>query len=120
MNGRSGMKPSDCFAASGSVARSWPLTTMRPDVGFSRPAIIRSVVVLPAPFGPRKPWISPALTSSGTPSTAVQQPGDHPERRRLAGPIGPREAVDLAGLNVERSAVDGGEAAVLLDEIHGF
>ena len=35
------MKPSDAFAASGSVARSWPLTRMRPAVGFSSPAIIR-------------------------------------------------------------------------------
>jgi hypothetical protein len=61
------------------------LTTTRPEVGFSSPAIIRSVVVLPAPFGPRKPWISPAATSSVMPSTAVNVPycltrswiGDH-------------------------------------------
>src|SRR5712671_2797011 len=74
MNGRSGMKPSDAFAASASVATSWPLTTMRPDVGFSSPAIMRMVVVLPAPFGPRKPWISPLDTSRLTPSTAVNDP----------------------------------------------
>ena len=55
MKGLSGMKPSDIFAASASVARSCPLTTMRPAVGLSRPAIMRMVVVLPAPFGPRKP-----------------------------------------------------------------
>jgi hypothetical protein len=47
---------------------------MRPDVGFSSPAIMRSVVVLPAPFGPRKPWISPGRTSKLTPSTAVKRP----------------------------------------------
>src|SRR5947207_12706147 len=74
MNGRSGMKPSDALALSGSVARSWPFTRMRPEVGLSRPAIILSVVVLPAPLGPRKPWISPGATSRLTPSTAVNEP----------------------------------------------
>src|SRR5947207_14158891 len=74
MNGRSGMKPSDALALSGSVARSWPFTRMRPEVGLSRPAMIRIVVVLPAPFGPRKPWISPGATSRLTPSTAVKAP----------------------------------------------
>src|SRR6516162_10088141 len=74
MYGRSGMNPRDAFAASGSRDVSCPLTAMHPDVGFSRPAIIRKVVVLPAPLGPRKPWISPAFTSSDTPSTAVNVP----------------------------------------------
>jgi hypothetical protein len=58
----------------GSRARSWLLTRMRPEVGLRRPAIIRIVVVLPAPLGPRKPWISPGLTSRLTPSTAVKVP----------------------------------------------
>jgi len=51
--------------------RLLPFTVTLPEVGFSNPAIIRSVVVLPAPFGPRKPWISPGCTSRVTPSTAV-------------------------------------------------
>jgi hypothetical protein len=68
------MKPSDAFAASGSRSRSWPLTTMRPAVGFKSPAIMRMLVVLPAPFGPRKPWICPGATLSDTPSTAVKLP----------------------------------------------
>ena len=37
------MNPSDAFAASGLVARSWPFTTILPAVGFSSPAIIRMV-----------------------------------------------------------------------------
>ena len=45
-------------------------SSTRPEVGFSSPAIMRMVVVLPAPFGPRKPWISPGATSRLTPSTA--------------------------------------------------
>ena len=49
MNGRSGMKPS-ALRRFGSRSRSWLSTRMRPDVGFSSPAIIRIVVVLPAPF----------------------------------------------------------------------
>src|SRR5712691_3512165 len=74
MKGRSGMKPSEDLAASGSAARSWPLMVTRPLVGLSRPAIIRMVVVLPAPLGPRKPWISPGSTERLTPSTAVKEP----------------------------------------------
>jgi hypothetical protein len=35
-----------------------------PPVGYSRPASILSVVVLPAPFGPRKPTSSPGLDGS--------------------------------------------------------
>ena len=41
--------------ASGSVVTSWPATTARPAVGVSRVHSIRTVVVLPAPLGPRKP-----------------------------------------------------------------
>ena len=42
--------------------------------GRSRPAIMRIAVVLPAPFGPRKPWISPGATDRLTPSTALKEP----------------------------------------------
>src|SRR5258708_618665 len=38
------------------------------------PTIIRMVVVLPAPFGPRKPKTRPALTSKLRSSTAVKSP----------------------------------------------
>src|SRR6266850_3563844 len=74
MKGRSGMKPREAFASSGACARSWPLIVIRPLVGLSRPAMMRMVVVLPAPFGPRKPWISPGSTERLTPSTAVKEP----------------------------------------------
>jgi hypothetical protein len=49
-------------AAALSVAMSWPATSTRPDVAAVNPAIIRMLVVLPAPFGPRKPRISPSET----------------------------------------------------------
>jgi hypothetical protein len=45
-----------------------------PLVGCARPRIIRSVVVLPAPFGPRNPVTIPGSTSKLTPSTALTAP----------------------------------------------
>src|SRR2546430_15780669 len=48
----------------------WPSTRASPLVGYSRPESIFSVVVLPAPFGPRKPTTSPGSISNEIPSTA--------------------------------------------------
>ena len=39
-----------------------------------KPVIIRMVVVLPAPLGPRMPTISPSSMRKETPSTAVKSP----------------------------------------------
>src|SRR5262249_449141 len=47
-----------------------PPILMRPAEGCSRPAIQRSLVVLPPPHGPSTPPISPAGTGKLTPSTA--------------------------------------------------
>jgi hypothetical protein len=44
------------------------------DVAGVRPAMTRIAVVLPAPFGPRKPVTRPGLTSKETSSTAVNGP----------------------------------------------
>ena len=41
--------------------------------GDTQPTI-RIVLVLPAPFGPRKPKLSPAATSKSMASTAVNSP----------------------------------------------
>src|SRR6478672_3686466 len=54
----------------GSCSRSAPATVARPAVGVSSVVSIRRVVVLPAPFGPRKPTISPSSTVRSTPRTA--------------------------------------------------
>jgi hypothetical protein len=51
-----------------------PFTSTRPDVGASRPTIMRIVVDLPAPFGPRNPVTVPGRTVKLTPSTAVLDP----------------------------------------------
>ena len=45
-------------------------TVAEPAVGRSSVVSIRSVVVLPAPLGPRKPTTSPSSTLRSTPSTA--------------------------------------------------
>src|SRR5688572_6395136 len=47
---------------------------MRPPDGCSTPTIMRIVVVLPAPFGPRKPNSSPRLTCRSSGCTAVNLP----------------------------------------------
>ena len=53
------------------LATSKPATVAVPDVGLRRVVRMRRVVVLPAPFGPRKPTTSPSSTSRSTPSTAT-------------------------------------------------
>src|SRR5215470_978282 len=45
-----------------------------PPLGYSRPAIMRRVVVLPQPDGPSRQTTSPAATSRSTRSTAVRSP----------------------------------------------
>jgi hypothetical protein len=50
------------------------LTVAVPAVGRSRPRIIRIVVDLPAPFGPRKPVTRPGSTVKSMPSTAAFLP----------------------------------------------
>ncbi|OKI06796.1 hypothetical protein AMK13_15300 [Streptomyces sp. CB02056] len=57
-----------------SEAYGRPLTVARPAVGASRPRIIRRVVDLPEPFGPRKPVTRPGRTVKVSPSTARVPP----------------------------------------------
>ena len=47
-----------------------------PASGFISVYNMRSVVVLPAPFGPRRPVISPSRAVKLTPSTALTLPND--------------------------------------------
>src|SRR4029077_17906081 len=51
-----------------------PSIVTSPAVGASRPRIIRMVVDLPAPFGPRKPVTLPGFTSKDRLSTATVAP----------------------------------------------
>ena len=47
---------------------------MSPESGFRSPSIISSVVVFPAPLGPRMPNASPRATVRDPPSTATCDP----------------------------------------------
>ncbi len=51
-----------------------PKTVTEPAVGSERPRIMSIVVVLPAPFGPRKATISPGRMSRSIPRTAWTEP----------------------------------------------
>ena len=61
---------------SGRRERSYgcPLTSALPDVGRSSPRIMRIVVDLPAPLGPRKPVTTPGRTVNDRSSTATLSP----------------------------------------------
>jgi hypothetical protein len=60
--------------ASRSLVTSYPATAALPEVGVARVHRILIVVDLPAPFGPRKPNVSPGLTSKSMPRTASISP----------------------------------------------
>jgi len=51
-----------------------PSRVTLPESGLRSPSMISSVVVLPAPLGPRMPKNSPSSTSKDTPSTACVSP----------------------------------------------
>ncbi len=50
------------FSGSLRWSKCFPSMRTSPAVGWSRPSIIRIVVDLPAPFGPRNPVTIPGLT----------------------------------------------------------
>src|SRR5579875_194856 len=62
------------FTSMGCSITSKPQTRAVPPVGARKPAIIRMVVDLPAPLGPRKPSTSPRPTAKLTSSTATIGP----------------------------------------------
>ena len=53
---------------------SIPATVAEPESGANNVARIRTVVVLPAPFGPSTPSTVPSSTSSESPSSARTEP----------------------------------------------
>src|SRR3981081_3688857 len=64
------------FTAIGFSCTSRPHTETAPALGGMKPVIMRMVVDLPAPLGPRNPSTSPLPTSKETPSTARFGPKD--------------------------------------------
>ncbi len=68
------MYPTQRRASKESETTSWPAMVTVPAVGPRKPARTRSVVLLPAPLGPRKPTTSPLPISNDTSSTATCAP----------------------------------------------
>ena len=76
------------LAAGGSAHRSRPLIRIWPASGRSRPVIIDSEVVFPAPFGPTSPAKEPAAISRSIPATASFSPKLlRSPRTLIAGPL---------------------------------
>ena len=69
-----GTTPMTALAAGGSAHTSRPWTRTWPESGRSRPVIIDSDVVFPAPFGPTSPAKEPAAISRLIPATASFAP----------------------------------------------
>src|SRR3954447_23831308 len=63
-----------CLARAGLAMTSIPPTLADPLVGTTRVVSIPTVVVLPAPLGPRRPKISPRPTERSRPFTAAILP----------------------------------------------
>src|SRR5216684_375701 len=64
------------FTSIGFSCTSRPHTETAPALGGMNPVIMRMVVDLPAPLGPRNPSTSPLPTPKETPSTASFGPKD--------------------------------------------
>src|SRR5215218_7632865 len=77
----SGRYPTLRLTPSGSRVGSRPSTRTTPRVGSVSPRIISTVVVLPAPFGPRSPNTSPALIVRSRLLTAANSPYAFDRRR---------------------------------------
>src|SRR5690349_2407136 len=101
---------------------------MVPALRSRSPHTIRIVVVLPAPFGPSNPYVSPACTSKATSDTATRSPKRRvsPSHRRTTSALTtpaswhshptqhratPPPLIDV------RPLVDGGDAASVATEI---
>src|SRR5699024_1691052 len=78
----------------GRAAYRRPPMRASPEVGRTSPSSMRRVVVLPAPFGPRKPVTRPGATSNVRSSTARNEPKSFDRPRTLMSiPAGARTAV---------------------------
>src|SRR5512137_317623 len=69
-----GMTPVIFFRARLLIPEARPPTVSVPAVMGETQWIMRTVVVLPAPFGPRKPKHSPSWISKSMPATATKSP----------------------------------------------
>src|SRR5262245_27376585 len=82
----------------GRSVRSAPPKTTRPESARSRPAMLRSKVVLPAALGPSTTKNSPALMARSMPSRAATEP------KVLRKPATTRSDIDQTGSAAGRTA----------------
>src|SRR5687768_11396335 len=80
---------------------------MRPDVGCSKPPIIRRVVVLPQPDGPSRLKNSPSRTSRSMWSTATASPNFLTTSTRRTSMSADTQWLSGAGAGVVRPRPDG-------------
>src|SRR5436309_7765253 len=64
-----------------------PKIEIDPEFGITRPTTHRIRVVLPAPFGPSRPRISPSFTASETPDSAGRDPYDFASASMRSGAV---------------------------------
>ncbi len=80
---------------------------MRPSSGVSKPASIRSSVVLPQPLGPSSAKNSPAAMSSESLSTARKLPNDLDTPSIRSSGMSPAGAAKAAGAPLSGLAISG-------------
>ncbi len=115
-----------CTVSSVSSVSSWGTTPMRariwaPWVAASRPnrrrvpleagetqPIMRIVLLLPAPLGPRKPNASPRRTSTSMPATAVKSPKRFTSWLATMSGLEGSGAADITGHTIEQGSIVAG------------
>src|SRR5436309_10533946 len=93
----------------------WPRKLRRPASGRQKPAMQLNRVVLPEPFGPISPTISPSRTAKSTPSTATRPP------KRLVTPLPSSTIIPLllsTPLPARPAALDEAHHAARRDQHH--
>src|SRR6202034_2809446 len=81
-------------AKASRVDRKWtsfPSTRMVPESAAWTPAMIFIIVLLPAPFSPARPWISPAFSVKSTFRSAWTPPNDFEMSVSSSSAIGLRQ-----------------------------
>src|SRR5690349_17572217 len=97
--------PAPCASRAERKCVSCPSIRKRPENSGCTPAMIFISVLLPAPFSPTRPWISPGRSAKSTPRSASTPP------KVLPIPFSSRRGV-------EPSAMAGADQEVILHPLH--
>src|SRR6185503_5125057 len=97
--------PAACASRAERKRVSLPSSRKRPENSGCTPAMIFISVLLPAPFSPTRPWISPGRSAKSTPRSASTPP------KVLPIPFSSRRGV-------EPSAMAGSDQEVILHPLH--